>query len=102
MVTSIKHFTMDKEAHQRLEPVIISFEQNWVPQKAQKLQPQVYKDGDLFCCLFGPDPETGIFGCGNTPEAAVLDWEKELEKRIARLTEGDEAAHHAFKHLGQH
>lgn len=93
---------MDKDKYQRAEPLTINFNEEWVPTKAKKLQPQVYKDGDTFCALFGPDPETGIYGRGDTPEMALLDWEKDLEKRIERLTDGDDAAHHAVKHLGQH
>jgi hypothetical protein len=93
---------MDKETYDSLEPVSVDFNQDWVPAKAKKLKPQVFKDGDSYCCLFGPDPEVGIYGCGDTPENAILDWEKDLEKRMERLTEGDDAAHHAVKHLGQH
>jgi len=93
---------MDKETYDRLEPVKVDFDQEGIPKKAKKLQPQVFKDGDSYCCLFGPDPEVGIYGCGDTPQAALIDWEKDLEKRMARITEGDDAAHHAIKHLGQH
>ncbi|MEQ7801905.1 hypothetical protein ABDJ41_19065 [Pedobacter sp. ASV1-7] len=32
----------------------------------EKLKPKVYQQGDRFCCLSGPDQETGIFGCGDT------------------------------------
>jgi hypothetical protein len=93
---------MDREAFEKLQPIAIDFSGDWAPEKAKKLKPEVFKDGDSYCCLFGPDPIVGIFGCGNTPEEAVLDWDKDLHKRIERLTEGDDAAHHAIKHLGQH
>jgi hypothetical protein len=93
---------MDKNTYEQLEPVEFNFEQSWVPDKARKLKPAVYKNGDQYCCIFGPDPEVGIYGCGNSPEEAIIDWERDLEKRIERLTEGDDATHHAIKHLGQH
>lgn len=93
---------MDREIYERLEPIEVDFDQEWVPKNAKKLKPEVYKDGDSYHCLFGPDPEVGIHGCGDTLENALLDWEKDLEKRMVKITEGDDAAHHAVKHLGQH
>lgn len=58
--------------------------------ETQKLQPTVYKeDGNSFGCLTGPDPETGIYGHGDTPEAAITAWRSELENRFKRL-HGDE------------
>lgn len=58
--------------------------------ETQKLQPTVYKeDENSFGCLTGPDPETGIYGQGDTPEAAILAWRSKLEDRFTRL-HGDE------------
>jgi hypothetical protein len=93
---------MDRETYEKLQPVAIDFQQEWVPAKAKKLRPQVFLDGDSYCCIFGPDPVVGIFGCGQTPQQAVLDWENDLKQRMEKLTEGDDAAHHAIHHLGQH
>lgn len=93
---------MNRESFEKLEPVEIDFSADWVPEKAKKLEPQVYKDADSYCCIFGPDPVVGIFGSGDTPEEAVMNWKKNLLERIDRLTESDDAAHHAIKHLGQH
>jgi hypothetical protein len=47
----------------------------------QKLQPVVFQEGDSFCCLLGPDPQQGIFGCSQTPYEAVTDWEQHLHDR---------------------
>ncbi|SMC87650.1 hypothetical protein [Pedobacter africanus] len=97
---------MDNNINQERQAIAIDFEQEWVPEKAKKLKPLIYKnsdpEGDAYCCLFGPDPEVGIYGCGNTPENAVLDWDKDLQDRMEKLTEGDDAAQHAIKHLSQH
>ncbi len=60
------------------------------PAKARKLKPHVFKDGNAYCCIYGPDPQVGIFGCGDTPLEAIEDWEADLEKRIERLTEGED------------
>ena len=93
---------MNRESLEKLEAVEVDFSADWVPEKAKILKPQVYKDGDSYCCIFGPDPVVGIFGSGQTPQEAVMNWKKDLLERIDRHTEHDDAAHHAIKHLGQH
>lgn len=44
------------------------------------MKPKVYKDGDKWCVGLGDFPE-GVFGFGNTPHEAVLDWEIEWNKK---------------------
>lgn len=44
----------------------------------KNLQPMVYRDGDQYNCLLGPDLEQGILGVGVTPDAAILQWEANL------------------------
>jgi hypothetical protein len=56
---------------------------------AQLLKPVVFKEGDSFCCLLGPDPQTGIFGCGPTPKQALSDWEEHLKEYLATADEDD-------------
>lgn len=51
----------------------------------EKLKPKVYQQGDVFCCLSGPDQETGIFGLGDTVDAAIHSWKSALEERFSRL-----------------
>lgn len=53
--------------------------------RTQKLKPTVYRLGDSFGCLSGPDPETGIFGRGDSPDAAVKAWRNALQERLNRL-----------------
>lgn len=60
---------------------------------AQKMQPTVYKDGDLFSCLSGPDPETGIFGSGDTPAAAIDNWKSALDNKLKKFR-GDNPEKH--------
>ena len=38
------------------------------------IKPNLYKDGDKWCCLYGVDQIVGIVGFGNTPHEAILDW----------------------------
>lgn len=37
------------------------------------LKPRVYRDGDKWCVAYGEMPE-GVFGFGNTPQEAAMDW----------------------------
>jgi hypothetical protein len=56
----------------------------------KNLQPVVYKNGDKYNCLLGPDLERGILGTGSTPEEAISDWEVNLKNRIKDSKEDDE------------
>ncbi len=38
------------------------------------IKPKLYKDGDQWCCLYGENIQVGIVGFGDTPFAAVVDW----------------------------
>lgn len=39
------------------------------------LHPAVYKDGDMWCALYGDDLQVGISGFGPTPAKALLAFE---------------------------
>jgi hypothetical protein len=54
-------------------------------EEVQKLKPRVYREGNIFCCLSGPDPETGIFGTGESPDSAIISWRKNLQERFDRI-----------------
>jgi len=56
------------------------------------LQPVVFKEDELFCCLLGEDRAQAIIGYGNTPEEAIYDWEQNLQKRIDQHEDNDELA----------
>jgi len=66
----------------------------------KNLQPVVYKDGDQYSCLLGPDLEHGILGTGATPDAAIMQWEVNLQKRIQDPDENDEVAEFVIDSLG--
>lgn len=68
----------------------VDFSEEVLPKSAKKLQPLVWKDGDAFYCLLGPDPQAGIFGCGETQLLAIVDWDTQLTSRLAEAREGDE------------
>lgn len=65
-----------------------------VPEMVKILRPLVYKEGNTFSCLLGPDLKTGIYGGGNTAEEAVRKWAEILEKRIVACDLDEQTAHH--------
>lgn len=44
------------------------------------MRPHVFKDGNQWCALHGPDIQTGVVGFGNTPAAAMLAFDKAWEQ----------------------
>jgi hypothetical protein len=75
-----------------LEAVAVDYESGSIPVSVKTFEPSVYKHGLFFCCILGPAPETGVFGCGDTLRAALTDWDKQLQERIRDYREGDEVA----------
>ena len=45
------------------------------------LKPEVYKDGNKWCVLYGENIQDGIAGFGDTPHEAVIDWESNWNKQ---------------------
>jgi len=90
---------MNDKDFDNLELIEFDFDQQWVPKRAQKLRPRLYRDGYAYCCVFGPDLQVGIYGCGDSPEEAIMEWTDDLDQRIKGLTGDDNAAHLALEHL---
>lgn len=61
-----------------------------LPAEVQEFRPTVYRDGELYCCLLGPDPELGIFGNGMTVREAVNNWVQDFNERLASPLADDE------------
>lgn len=61
---------------------------------AKALHPIVFKEGDSFCALLGPDPQAGVFGCGSTPKSALTDWDEHLKEHLATAGDDDEIVQH--------
>ena len=72
--------------------VAIDLDDKDVPESAKTFQPVLFKDGNSFCCVLGPDPEEGVFGCGQTPVEALKDWDKNLQERKTVTDKNDEVA----------
>ena len=47
---------------------------------AAKLQPQVYKQANSYCVLYGESPQSGIFGSGLSLNEAIINWSDNLHK----------------------
>ena len=77
----------------------LDYEGAEVPATVQLFKPVVYKDGTDYCCLMGPDPQIGVFGCGETPEEAVEDWADDLEERLQKQDPDDEVAQYIRQRL---
>jgi hypothetical protein len=69
--------------------VDVDFTEEVLPKSAKNLRPLIWKDGESFCCLLGPDPQQGIFGSGDTPLLAMVDWDVHLTNRLAQPNEDD-------------
>src|SRR5262245_31497833 len=61
--------------------VEVDFTDKKLPQSARIFMPIVFKDGDSYCVVLGPDPQEGVFGCGKTTVEALKDWDKNLQKK---------------------
>lgn len=70
--------------------VNIDFTAPDLPASARRLEPLVWKEGDSYCCVLGPDPEEGVFGCGDTPQEALADWDEHLAEHLATTTDENE------------
>lgn len=42
---------------------------------------KLFKDGDQWCALIGPDPQAGVAGFGDTEAEAIRDLAFELDTR---------------------
>jgi len=72
--------------------VAIDMNDKDIPDSAKTFQPVLFKDGDSFCCVLGPDPQEGVVGCGQTPVDALKDWNKNLQERKTVTDKNDEVA----------
>ena len=77
----------------------IDFSDVNLPLTVRILQPILYKDGDSFCVVFGPNPQEGVFGCGSTAGEALNDWNMHLRERIKNPDINDEVANYIMKEI---
>lgn len=79
--------------------VPVDFENEGLSRNLKLFRPAVFKDGDSYCALLGPDPTTGIFGCGSSAEAAMLDWDNHLNDFVRSHDPDDPLAEYVLATL---
>ena len=55
--------------------VAIDYDNPATPESVQETHPLLYREGNDFCCILGPDPKSGIFGHGPTAQDALTDFD---------------------------
>lgn len=53
-----------------------------IPESVRQLDPVLFRDGSSYICLLGPDPQSGVYGSGRSPQEALSEWDKELRERL--------------------
>ena len=75
-----------------LEKVNIDFSDPILPESVKITRPLLFRVGNLFCCVLGPDPKRGILGCGNTEASALKDFDFHLQELRKNYAADDEVA----------
>lgn len=70
----------------------VDFDDPALPDSVKNLRPLVYQEGEDFCCVLGPDPQEGVFGCGPSVEEALNDWDAHVKDRVKYHKDDDEVA----------
>lgn len=73
-----------------MEVIELDYKNQTHPRSIELFHPVVFRDGNTYCVLLGPNRETGVFGSGKTQEEAVIDWELQLREKINAEESDDE------------
>jgi len=77
-------------------PLRIDFRKEELPISVKLFRPQLFQDDEGYHCLFGPDPDVGISGYGNTRNEALYNWDTNLKERIRSQDLNDEVTQYAL------
>lgn len=80
-------------------PVRLDFRKEELPISVKLFRPRLFQDDQGYYCLFGPDPDIGISGYGNTRKEALDNWDTHLKERIRVGDLDDEVAQYALQIL---
>jgi hypothetical protein len=72
--------------------VHVNYESSDLPATVRQFKPVVYKEGGTFCCILGPDRQTGIFASGSSVNEALRNWDANVHQRLSHHNEDDEVA----------
>jgi hypothetical protein len=53
-----------------------------IPTTVRAFKPILFREGNAYCCILGPDPLTGILGFGDSKEQALIDWDNCLVEHL--------------------
>lgn len=81
--------------------VNVDYTHSDLPPSVRTFRPLLFRDGKLYCCILGPDVGKGIFGCGSTPQAAFIDWDRSFQLRSKSTNDGDEVARYIKETLNE-
>jgi hypothetical protein len=73
-------------------PVSVNFNDPAVPENARLIRPLVWQDENSYCVLLGPDPQNGIFGCGDTVTTALKKWDQQLKNKLSTVKKNEAIA----------
>jgi len=77
----------------------IDFAMDGLPKSIKVFEPLLFLEGDVFCCVLGPNPQDGIYGRGDTEKEALLEWDKNLKDRIKSKDPNDSVAQYVIDTL---
>jgi len=80
---------MEQMNTEGLELVRIDYDAADTPESVKQTHPVLYVDRDEFCCLLGPDPNAGIYGCGKTVQQALSEFDRRFPERKENPVHGD-------------
>lgn len=81
--------------------VVLNYEDPTLTKFVRQFRPLVYRDGNLYCCILGPNPETGVFACADSLEDTLQQWTEEVKKRASAPGTGDEVKQYINDTLNQ-
>ena len=61
------------EIQHQMKVELLETEQQY--KRFSMIKPRVFKDGDMWCVLYGENLIDGIVGFGETIHKAIMDWE---------------------------
>jgi hypothetical protein len=83
---------MEQMKSDGLDRVVVDFDDSSLPENVRALRPLVWHDRTQYCVLLGPDPDIGVFGRGETVDAALEQWSWNLQERMLRPEAEDSVA----------
>lgn len=57
------------------------------PSSVKTWRPLIYQEGTIYRCQHTDYPLPGIFGCGETPQLAMEDWDRDFKRVMEMNTE---------------